>query len=357
MKKDKIIELTNENNVFKYSIKPQETLYFKHLINSSDFRSSQSLLSFYSSNNNSEIYISSENSKPTAENSAWTFQNKIPSKNAVFPFFITKDEKIEFCEDLELNFSSKNIHGLLIFENEEQPIKILYIALKNSNKNLTLQGQISLRCIFFSTIVKDFQINSILPSKFQSLYQKYFSIYSQIDGSKLSRSERLLKNIDASEFTYGEIDLLHFIPILESCGKNGKSEIFYDLGCGTGKALIAAYATKMFKKICGVDLLENLCNAAIKCVKAVCENYEIFEIDRNDILKTDWLNTDILFISSICFPEDLMEKIIEMGKGLKKGTRIISLTEWKNEKFFKTIYQGTIKMTWGNPEVFIMLRI
>jgi len=41
-----------------------------------------------------------------------------------------------------------------------------------------------------------------------------------------------------NEFTYGEIDFINFIPILEKCNIQ-PGETYWDLGCGAGKSLIA----------------------------------------------------------------------------------------------------------------------
>ena len=128
-------------------------------------------------------------------------------------------------------------------------------------------------------------------------------------------------------------------------------------GCGTGKPLISA-ALSGFKKVYGIELLEGLCKAA----KAAIANYMInnkevidFKVICGDILKEDWINADVVYISSICFPEELINGIIKKAKGLKNGTRIISVIQW-NDKNFKTIYKGNIMMTWGITEIFIMIK-
>jgi len=136
--------------------------------------------------------------------------------------------------------------------------------------------------------------------------------------------------------------------------KRDEDKVFWDLGCGTGKALIVASLCG-FSEICGVELLETLCKVA----KEIIEKYiktnkgQLFKVICNNILKEDWVNADIVYISSICFSDELMNDIIEKARGLRKGARVISLTQWE-AKDFEVIYKKTLKMTWGKAQVFIM---
>ena len=41
--------------------------------------------------------------------------------------------------------------------------------------------------------------------------------------------------------------------------------MFYDLGCGTGKALFIAALCFPFAKCVGIELLEGLCEQAVAC--------------------------------------------------------------------------------------------
>ena len=49
-------------------------------------------------------------------------------------------------------------------------------------------------------------------------------------------------------------------------------------------------------------------------------------IIKGDILEVDWWSSaDIVYSSSVCFPEFLNEGICELSKKLKTGAKIISL--------------------------------
>ena len=70
------------------------------------------------------------------------------------------------------------------------------------------------------------------------------------------------KLVNASEYTYGEVVFLHFIPLLEYV-KPKPGEIFYDLGCGSGKPMVIASLIFPFLKVCkGIEFLKELANLA-----------------------------------------------------------------------------------------------
>ena len=43
------------------------------------------------------------------------------------------------------------------------------------------------------------------------------------------------------------------------------------------------------------------------------------------MLLVDWSDADIIYTSSICFPDSLIDGIVAMIERLKKGSRVISL--------------------------------
>jgi hypothetical protein len=65
------------------------------------------------------------------------------------------------------------------------------------------------------------------------------------------------------------------------------------------------------------------------------------------MLKVDWTHADIIYTSSICFPEELIEGIANRCAFLKKGARIISLKAFPLKSYLTLEYTLKIKMTWG----------
>jgi len=102
---------------------------------------------------------------------------------------------------------------------------------------------------------------------------------------------------------YGEIELLHFLPLLRMVSKE-PNLIFWDLGCGRGKAMIAAaMSNKNFKKVCGVELLDGLHELGATSIEKLCKDKkytkEMFKLIKGDIKEIDWSDPDIIYPSSV----------------------------------------------------------
>ena len=151
--------------------------------------------------------------------------------------------------------------------------------------------------------------------------------------------------------------------------------IFYDLGSGTGKAIIAMSLMHKFKKVIGLEYLENL----IKLSQGIKQNYnktinEIFEKNKRlfsfdkpniiefiqgDFLKHNWENASIIFANSTCFSMDMINNIAnKANKECKSGTIIITFTkklnklnsDWELREGFRRL------MTWGIATIYIHKR-
>jgi len=192
-------------------------------------------------------------------------------------------------------------------------------------------------------------------------YQSFTKIFEKVTGTWLSHHERDEKKLESTDFTYGEIEFCHFLPLLIASTENYKTKgKFYDLGCGTGKVLLAAAFSELFNEICGIEYLESLAKAASE----VCDKYKLmyknseisFNVLTGDILENDWSDADFIYIASLCFSEKVMLAITEKGKLLKKGTRILSLKPLNDEKIYKLLYCFKVKMSWGLTDVYLFER-
>ena len=85
----------------------------------------------------------------------------------------------------------------------------------------------------------------------------------------MSVVERQQKELDdgRTEFTYGEVLFCYFIPVLNLVNPK-PGDVFWDLGCGTGKPVaIAALAFPFLKKSCGVEYLQGLYEASRRIIE------------------------------------------------------------------------------------------
>eukprot|EP01022_Parablepharisma_sp_SALTPOND_P023660 TRINITY_DN505_c0_g1_i3.p1 TRINITY_DN505_c0_g1~~TRINITY_DN505_c0_g1_i3.p1 ORF type:complete len:299 (-),score=19.41 TRINITY_DN505_c0_g1_i3:301-1197(-) len=105
-----------------------------------------------------------------------------------------------------------------------------------------------------------------LDSVTKHKYAVYSKIVNKVHANSISNSERKAKNILGVEFTYGEILFSHFLPVLfNAC--DGVKGVFWDLGCGAGKVLIAAAMSGCFSEVYGVEYVPGLARAASNAVE------------------------------------------------------------------------------------------
>ena len=158
-------------------------------------------------------------------------------------------------------------------------------------------------------------------------------------------------------FTYGELTKEGLIDLLKNYDTNEK--IFFDLGSGKGNVLI--YASEEFnnlKNIIGIELDQNRHNEACKNIKNHNKENKIMVIN-DDILsdKYNYGDADFIYISNLCFPEDVNEAISKkLNSEVKDGTVIFSskfLDFNGNSECSKT----KVKQTWTDSSNIYVNRI
>ena len=146
--------------------------------------------------------------------------------------------------------------------------------------------------------------------------------FSHVNAFKLSTEERKRRNISDSSLTYGEITFDSFNTIINmSQVKNG---VFYDLGSGIGKALVAASLLGNFEKIVGVEILDDVFAASQDVITSyknnvrenVCKNIEIIH---GDIRNVAIDKADLVYVASTCFDESFMLHLSKKAETMKKG--------------------------------------
>ena len=107
--------------------------------------------------------------------------------------------------------------------------------------------------------MREFTHLSLLNQEWKERLEVYEQVHLGTDAHEASNQERSEKDMhNQTEFVYGEIVFLYFVPLLEYV-KPKPGEIFWDLGCGAGKPLITASLAYPELKVCkGIELLDNL---------------------------------------------------------------------------------------------------
>ena len=200
----------------------------------------------------------------------------------------------------------------------------------------------------------------LLEERYLPQYRLFKELYEEVEGSTISQAERRrLEVSDKSEFTYGEVEFAHMIPLLELCQIKA-GEVFWDLGCGAGKCLLTvALLYPELKSCSGIEFLpqlHELCQSTLAGVTATVKHAPI-KVILADMLAVDWSNADIIFTSSICFPEELINGIFEKAQQLKVGTRIMTLKSFPVNDFFDVKFSVRVKMTWGKTGLYILEKV
>jgi len=150
---------------------------------------------------------------------------------------------------------------------------------------------------------------------------------------------------------------------------------FYDLGSGTGKPVIAMSLIYHFKRLIGIEYLENLFRLSLEIkntydgtINSKFENnQQLFNFEtpnqieflQGDFLKHNWEDTSIIFANSTCFSLGMMQNIgSKANKECKSGTIIITFTkrltnlstDWELRDGFRRL------MTWGIATIYVHRR-
>lgn len=160
--------------------------------------------------------------------------------------------------------------------------------------------------------------------------------------------------LDDKIFTYGEVTFDSFLPML-SFVRPQRNEIFYDLGCGSGQPLmVASLAFPKLKACRGIELLEGLARLGDEVTGKLqgISNYRAvpcapITVTQGDIIAENWLDADIIFAASVCFPAELLEAISDKCSQLKKGTRILFMNTLPARPYIHEVASWKGEFTWG----------
>lgn len=176
------------------------------------------------------------------------------------------------------------------------------------------------------------------------------TLYQDVDGFALSRLSRA--NQDAIEYVYGEIEFEPFIALLSLCRITANT-VFYDLGSGTGKAVLACAMVYSPRRSCGIELFTPLHEAAeqrrlqLQAWPDYALKAKHIEFKRADFLEMDLQDADLIFINSTAFFGDYWRLISRHLEQLKSGTQVVSISKPLDSSAFKVQKTTILQMSWG----------
>ncbi|OQS04963.1 hypothetical protein THRCLA_02853 [Thraustotheca clavata] len=159
-----------------------------------------------------------------------------------------------------------------------------------------------------------------------------------------------------SSLVYGEIDFFGFAKLMEHVNPQ-TNQVFYDLGHGTGRAVIAAALLYPPLDCRGIEIVENLFFASENARKA--SNLSNVSFVLGDILSSTswWVDGDIVFVNCTCFTNELFSRVQAKALLMKRGSMFISLTKKLHCDSFQEIAQIPMKTSWGEEIAFILQKL
>jgi hypothetical protein len=189
-------------------------------------------------------------------------------------------------------------------------------------------------------------------------------LYGDINGYSVSHEAREKHNNSESvkDLLYGEVPFKTLEEILKKANpvENG---VFFDLGSGTGRIVIAMNLLSNFSKTVGVELLEILHQKACE-VKKEFENHVVPKIPNYDknreinflnasILDVDLSEADFVFMNHPFKDRDLFAKLEEkLISELKKGTKIVTIIRKLENPKIKFINSQKYNFSWGESTAY-----
>lgn len=192
----------------------------------------------------------------------------------------------------------------------------------------------------------------------------FHALYENVDGFDIWREAK--KNNQQADgknkFLYGEFPFITWNAMVNKAQPK-KDGVFFDLGSGTGKAVILSHLLFDFKKSIGVELLEGLHHKACgladnlkNFLPSQFENYlknrEMIFLNKN-IFDVDLSEADFIFLNCPLRGEksflQLEEKFLSE---LKPKTKIIATIRKLKNPAFKLFHKQDYKFSWGMAEAF-----
>lgn len=173
---------------------------------------------------------------------------------------------------------------------------------------------------------------------------------------------------------YGEIEFMPFGVALRKLSARygmGTGGVFYDIGHGTGKPVLAAQLCHPFDKVGGVEIMTSLFTRSEAALERWNQNVvpllpspiketQILLVhgDCLDFKVLDWSDATVLFANSTCFGRTFTRQVAQKAEACREGCFFINFTDSmsKHSGCWTLLEKAEYTMSWGMACVFISVR-
>lgn len=172
------------------------------------------------------------------------------------------------------------------------------------------------------------------------------------------KSTKINKHNKTSKYntTYGEMEIEGIQKLYQHLSKNWTFDCFMDLGSGKGK--VCAYMAKQpeIKDVLGIELVKERHNEATELMRTLSkEDSAKVNLVLNDIFKVSLkkyrAKNTFIWISSLCFPQDVVNNIFKkIKRELNPGT-IVCCSKTPTNNVGELLETIIVPQTWNREHI------
>lgn len=211
--------------------------------------------------------------------------------------------------------------------------------------------------LFYPSLKEKIRYHAWKKSLHLQQHERIFQdIYQEVNGFALSKQAR--QQQDACEYVYGEIELLPFIALL-SLAKPDEHTVFYDLGAGVGKAVLACAMVYPVARCTGIELFPELYQCALQQKKRLAQHERYtHQAQKIDFILGDFLSVNLseatyLFINASALFGESWHKLCAIINQLPHVRTVISTSKPLISNILVPTISTQIQMSWGVATAYI----
>jgi predicted RNA methylase len=181
------------------------------------------------------------------------------------------------------------------------------------------------------------------------------TLYADIEGYKLYTQAKVKNNKEYKDLIYGEIPITILNDIFSET--ECKDGVFYDLGSGTGKLVLAAHMLGNFSKCVGIELLGDLHKVAVEKQIEYEKSIEDKEKGKIEFIKGDFLeqnlnDANLIVVGLPSQNADVMDALEKKIESLRSGIKIVTIIGFLKTDEVMEIKSKKYNFPWGKSTAY-----